>query len=46
LARWTPPEVEMGEMGVRIIAVRPNASSFDAPVLPSLPDQIAESASP
>ena len=46
LARWTPPVVKSAEMGVRTVAVRPNGASFDTPVLPSLPDQVADSASP
>jgi MFS family permease len=39
LGRTAAIEVESAEMGVRTVAVRPNAAALDAPVLPSLPDQ-------
>ena len=40
LARVPRLIVEADEMGVRTVAVRPGAASLDAPVLPSLPDQL------
>lgn len=42
LARSRTEEVKSDEIGVRTVSVRPNAASLDAPVLPSLPDQIPE----
>lgn len=33
-------EVEADEIGLRTVSVRPNSASLDAPVLPSLPDQV------
>jgi MFS family permease len=42
LARATTREVEAAEFGLRTIAVRPDSSTMDAPVLPSLPDQVGE----
>ncbi len=39
LARVAPQDVEVNLIGVRTVAVRPNAASLDAPILPSLPDQ-------
>lgn len=40
LARVPRIVVDSDEMGVRTIAVRPGTESLDAPVLPSLPDQL------
>jgi MFS family permease len=37
-------EVEADEIGLRTISIRPNGASLDAPVLPSLPDQVMEEA--
>ncbi len=42
LARSRTVEVKSNEIGVRTVTVRPNAASLDAPVLPSLPDQVPE----
>ncbi len=39
LARIAPQEVEANQIGLRTIAVRPDAASMDNPILPSLPDQ-------
>ncbi|MCG6157468.1 MFS transporter [Rubinisphaera margarita] len=43
LARVPKIEVESQEIGMRTIAVRPNGANLDAPVLPSMPDQIPDS---
>lgn len=43
LRRLTMPAVATGQVGVRTVAVRPSSASLDAPVLPSLPDQLAAS---
>lgn len=40
LARIPMIEVASQEIGVRTVSVRPNAAGLDAPVLPSLPDQL------
>ncbi len=44
LARLRPQqvEVEAAAVGVRPMAVRPNSGALDAPVLPSMPDQMHE----
>lgn len=41
LARVPHLRVEADEVAVRTVAVRPGTASFDAPVLPSLPDQLS-----
>jgi hypothetical protein len=46
LVHAMPREVEAAEVGVRTIAIRPNGASLDAPVLPSLPDQVDTSVAP
>lgn len=46
LARVTSFEVEADEIGIRTVAVRPNSASLDAPILPSLPDQLSGSEAP
>lgn len=40
LTRIPRLSVESAEVGVRTVAVRPSMASLDAPVLPSLPDQV------
>lgn len=40
LARIPALDVEAEEVGVRTVAVRPNAAGLDSPVLPSFPDQL------
>ena len=35
-------DVAAHSMGVRTVSVRPNSASLDAPVLPSLPDQVRD----
>jgi MFS family permease len=40
LARLPAMEAVVEEVSVRPVAVRPNSASLDAPILPSLPDQI------
>jgi MFS family permease len=42
LARTSGEAVEAAEIGVRTVAVRPNSAGLDAPVLPSLPEHVAE----
>lgn len=42
LARLPKMEVEADPMALRPVAVRPNSAGLDAPVLPSLPDQVSE----
>ena len=44
LARSQLLDIDVDVMAVRTIAVRPNSASLDAPVLPSLPDQVASDA--
>lgn len=44
LARIPRLQVDSDAIGVRTVAVRPNAASLDTPVLPSLPDQVLERA--
>jgi hypothetical protein len=41
LARVPSTKVESAGMGLRTVAVRPNSASLDAPVLPSLPDEVS-----
>lgn len=42
LRRVGPLDVPAAEIGVRTLDLRPSEASFDAPVLPSLPDQTDE----
>ena len=44
LARLPAVDVAADEVSIRTVAVRPNATAPDAPVLPSLPDQMPEPA--
>lgn len=46
LARVPSPDVESAEVRLRTVAVRPNTASLDAPILPSLPDQVTDMADP
>jgi hypothetical protein len=41
---WRVPGVRVagGTMGIRTLTVRPNSTSLDAPILPSLPDRAPE----
>lgn len=43
LARVRDVKVESASVGVRTMAVRPGSASLDAPVLPSLPDEVEAS---
>lgn len=42
LFRIPKMDVESSEIGLRTITLRPNGANLDAPVLPSLPDQLHE----